>query len=515
MRKRIVNTAFIFVIVAVLLSGAPSLYGKKAAAKVNLKGFTAFVEQQLKEWQVPGAAIAIVKDGKVIYARGFGFRNVEKKLPVTADTLFAIGSCTKAFTATILGILVDEKKLEWDKPVRDYLPDFKLEDSFASQQMTPVDLLTHRSGLPRHDLTWYGSSAAREELFKRLQYLEPSAGFRTTYQYNNLMFMTAGYMAGKIAGSTWEKLVQTKLFEPLGMKTSNLSVEDSKKSANFSLPYSKRDDKIAAVPFRNLDAIGPAGSINSSVNEMANWIILNLNKGKFGEKQIISERNLQIIQSPHMVTGRPLSKYKELFYNCYGMGWGISAYRGHPVISHGGGIDGFSAHVSFLPRDNAGVVILTNSDQGGGALYSVIRYNVYDRVLGLSRIPWAKRFMEEEEKDKAAAAKRKKKKDKNRKLDTKLSHKLEDYAGTFKNPGYGTLTITAAGEQLKASYNNLVYTGTHYHYDIFQFSSDVMGGHKRKFVFHTDEIGNIQKVSVRFQIGVKPIEFIRIPEKKK
>lgn len=512
MKKNFLKITFIVIVFSLLVN--PTLYAKKSTGSVDIKGFSKFVETMLKEWDVPGASVAIVKDGKIVFAEGFGYRDVDKKLNVTKDTLFAIGSCTKAFTATILGILADEGKLEWDKPVRNYLPTFTLFDNVASEQMTPMDLVTHRSGLPRHDSVWYGSSAARDEIFNRLRYLEPSEGFRSTFQYNNLMFMTAGYMAGKISGTTWEKLVQTKLFDPLGMKTSNFSVNDSQKSADFSLPYSKRDEKTVAIPFRNIDAVGPAGSINSSVAEMARWLLLNLNKGKVGDKQVISEGNLLQIHTPQMVTGRGLPEEEELLYTSYGMGWMITAYRGHPVITHGGGIDGFISNVSFLPRDNAGVVILTNSDRGGNRLCSVIAYNVYDRVLGMNRLPWSDRFKKRDEEAKKRNKEGDEKKDADRKSNTQPSHGLEDYAGDYQNPGYGIITVEQKEGKLTAVINNIDFKGEHYHYDMFEFSTDVMSGQKIRATFHIDAKGNIGSVTAPLQPGVKDIEFTRMPEKK-
>ncbi len=512
MKKSFIKITFILIVFSLLIN--PALYAKKSTGSVNLKGFSKFVESMLKEWDVPGAAVAIVKDGKIVFAQGFGYRDVDKKLNVTKDTLFAIGSCTKAFTATIMGILVDEGKVEWDKPVRNYLPSFKMYDKIASEQMTPVDLLTHRSGLPRHDSVWYGSSATRAELVNRLQYLEPSKSFRSTFQYNNLMFVTAGYLEEKLSGTPWEKLVQTKIFDPLGMKTSTLSVKDSQKTANFSLPYSKKEEKTTAVPFRNIDTVGPAGSINSSVAEMAQWILLNLNKGKVGDKQIISEGNLQQVHTPRMATGRDLPRDKELFSSTYGMGWFISTYQGHPVVSHGGGIDGFISNVSFLPRDNAGVVVLTNSDRGGNRLCSVIAYNVYDRILRMKQVPWSDRLKKRDEEAKKRNKKGEKKKDANRKPDTKPSHHLEAYAADYENPGYGIITVKEKDGKLNAVFNKIQFKGEHYHYDMFEISSDVMGGQKIRATFHIDAKGNIGSVTIPLQPGVKDIEFKRMPEKK-
>ena len=502
------TAVFCILIIFSLLIYTP-LAAKKSPKKVNLKGLDKFITKTMEEWKVPGLGISIVKDGNVVFSQGFGFRNIKQSLPVTPKTLFAIGSCTKAFTALTMGILVDEGKLDWNKPVREYLPSFKLKDPFATEKMTPRDLVCHRSGLPRHDAMWYNSSATRKELFDRLQYLEPSRDFRTTYQYQNLMFMTAGYMVGKITGMDWERFVRNRIFVPLGMNNSNFSVNDSQKASDFALPYMEKDDKIIEIPFRNIDTVGPAGSINSNVTDMASWLYLNLHKGKFGEKQIISEASLKEIHSPQMISSKSY-KYDETFYSTYGMGWGITAYRGHLKLQHGGGIDGFTALVTFMPRDNIGIVILTN--RSGTPLPSIVANNVYDRLIGLNQIDWNKRIREEVEKAKEEAEKAKKEKDKDRKLNTKPSHSLEDYAGDYEHPGYGVLSVKKEGDQLKAEYNSIPFTLTHYHYDIFEFHNEFLDI-TTKVSFFTDLKGNIGSLAVQLEPAVKEIVFTRMPEK--
>jgi len=203
-----------------------------ATAQEALKDFEEVVTDAMKKFDVPGMAIAIVKYNDVVYSKGFGYRDVEKQLPVTPDTLFAIGSSTKAFTTFVLGTLVDEGKIEWDKPVRNYIPWFKLYDTGASERMTPRDLVTHRSGLPRHDLVWYNNyDASRKWLVERLPYLEPSADLREKFQYNNLMFLTAGYLTEVVTGKTWEEAVRERILLPLSMTRTNFSVADSQSSA--------------------------------------------------------------------------------------------------------------------------------------------------------------------------------------------------------------------------------------------------------------------------------------------
>ena len=473
----------------------------------NLNGLDGFVEQVMKDWHVPGLAVAIVKDGKVVYAKGFGYRDVKKGLKVSPDTLFAIGSCSKAFTATSLAILSGEGKLDWDKSVRDYLPDFRLQDAYATAQLRPRDLVTHQSGLPRHDLVWYGSTLSRKEIYDRLRYLEPSRPLHARYQYNNLMFMTAGVLIERISGSTWEEFVRRRLLDPLGMKTSNFSVNDSQKTSDFSLPYQEENGQVKEIPFRNIDAIGPAGSINSSVNEMTRWLFLQLGKGKFDGRQIIPEKNLAETHTPQIVAGGDL-KYDESFYSSYAMGWAVTSYRGHPALAHSGGIDGFTSAVRFLPKDQLGVVVLTNSSSPASGL---IASNAVDRMLGLSEAPWAKRALDDAARGKEAQAKAKSEDEAKRKKDAPPSHKLQDYAGQFEHPAYQTLTISQQGEQLKFDLHGLTGTLKHYHYDIFQGAEGAAGLEGTKITFQVNRAGEIDSVSIPLEPNVKDIVFKRKP----
>lgn len=475
-------------------------------APSNLAGLDGVVEQTMKDWNVPGVALAIVKDGTVVYAKGYGYRDVNRGLRVTPDTLFAIGSCSKAFTAAALGMLVDEKKLEWDKPLRDYLPDLRLYDEYATAHIRPRDLVTHQSGLPRHDLVWYGSPLSRRELFERLRYLEPSAPLHAKYQYNNLMFMTAGMLVERLSGMSWEDFVRRRILDPLDMKTATLSVTAAQKADDYSLPYAEENGAIKEIPFRHIDAIGPAGSINASVNEMANWLFLQLNKGRRGEQQLISEKSLLETQTPQIVSGGDL-KYDETFYSSYAMGWAVNVYRGHPALAHTGGIDGFTSQIRLLPKDRLGVVVLTNS---GSPASGLIANNALDRMLALSEAPWSQRA-----KDEAAAAKEQQAKTKaeleaRRKKDTKPTLTLPAYGGQFEHPAYQTLTLTTDGEGLKGDLHGLAFRLKHYHYDVFQIAGGNLEG--RMMTFLLNQAGEVERVAIALEPNVKEIIFTRRKE---
>jgi len=480
------------------------------ADSAKLNGFDDFVATSLKDWSVPGVAIAVVQDGQVILSKGYGLRNVNKQLPVTSKTLFAIGSSTKSFTVTTLGVLVDQGKLDWDRPVREYLPNFRMYDEFTTERMTPRDLVTHRSGLPRHDFVWYNSPLSRREIFEHLRYLEPSKDFRTTFQYQNLMFMTAGYLAGQIADKPWEEFAREQIFEPLGMTQSNFSVTESQKSSDYSLPYRKEKEMVKEIPFRNIDQIGPAGSINSNVEDMTKYLLMQMNLGKSGTRQVLSESNATQMQTPQMVIPGAI-RWNEVGHSTYGMGFFITTYRGHKLVHHGGNIDGFSALVAFLPQDKIGLVILTNMN--GSVLPSVLSYNIYDRMLGLDETPWTARLKEDEKKQKESADEAKKKGFTAKKPNTHPSHDLADYAGEFDNPGYGVAKITSEQGALKIFFNGLHAPLQHFHYDIFEVPEGSVDFPNTKISFHTNLQGDVDSFSAPLESTTHEIVFTRAPDR--
>ena len=477
------------------------------AAAQKLDGFDAFANNELRDWKCDGFAIAIVQDGKVILSKGYGLRDVKKNLPVTEKTLFAIGSATKSFTVTSLGVLVDQGKLDWDKPVRDYLPDFKMWDPFATERMTPRDLVTHRSGLPRHDLMWYSSPFSRQELFDRLRYLEPNKDFRTTFQYQNLMFMTAGYLAGHVAGTTWEQLVHQVIFEPLGMTNSNFSITESQKTADFSQPYQVVNDIPVDIPFRNIDSIGPAGSINSNIEDMTKYVMMHLAKGK----GVVSATNEMQMMTPQMAIQAP-SPDKELGDLSYGMGFFVTTYRGHKFVHHGGNIDGFTALVAFLPQDNIGLVILTN--QNSSPLPAVVAYNVWDRLLGMDQVDWTARVKQQRALTKKSEQDAKQKGYTTQRTGTHPSHELAEYAGEYEHPGYGIVKIEYVGGSLKIDYHGLGGVLSHFHYDVFEVPKDDLNPFSQEKVqFRSNLAGELESLAIPFESTLKDITFIKLGDR--
>jgi CubicO group peptidase (beta-lactamase class C family) len=490
---------------------------KTANPASNLQDFDAFVQRTMSDWKVPGAAIAIVKDGKVVSSKCYGLRDVKNNLPVTDQTLFPIASITKSFTVATLGTLSSEGKLDWDKPVREYLPDFRLSDDVLTARVTPRDLVTHRTGLPRHDATWYRSGLTREEMYARLRYLEPNRDLRREFQYNNLMFMTAGYLAGKLSGSTWEEAVTARIFQPLGMRSSGFDFGASFKSASdVAHPYRKDDKEVIheAPIYPGDPALGPAGAIVSNLSDMTQYLLMYLNHGQHDGRQIIAQSDIRQMISPQMVM-RSSDLDPEIGYPHYGMGLFVTTYRGHKFVQHGGNLDGFSLLISFLPDDNVGSVILLNMD--GSSLREVLADNINDRLLGLDLVDWNKRELDRYFAFKKSDEEAREKNYVPRRENTKFSHPIDEYVGEYSNPAYGTVVIARAANDrdLKISYHTMESTAEHWHYDVWRVPHDPLDLlQETEIMFHTDWEGNIASLSSSMEPSVKDIIFTRMPDRR-
>ena len=491
----------------IILALSLSVFSQSKDLDKKLKGLDAYIEQVRKDWKVQGVAVAIIQKDKVVFAKGFGYRDVDKKLPATPETLFAIGSSSKAFTAAGICLLQEDGKLELDKPIINYLPIFKLHDTYATEKMTARDLLSHRSGLPRHDLVWYGSSFSRKELFNSLRHLEFNKSFRERWEYQNLMYLTAGVVIEELSGKSWEEFTKEKILDPLEMKSTNFSVDQMVKGTNSSLGYIEVNEKVEVAPYRNIDAIGPAGSINSTVLEMSNWVIALINGGKYKGKQVLKESTIRAVQTP--VISLPASvplQYDEVGYGTYGLGWFINPYRGKTLVQHGGNIDGFSANVAFMPKDSIGVVVLTNMN--GTPSTAIIRNNIIDRLLGLAPVDWNGRVLADVKKVKENQEKNQNESDEAQVKNTTPSHKREDYAGEFEHAAYGVIAVIADKDSLHLTFHGMSSGLRHYHYDIFEGTGPrYFKGEKVSFI--TNKSGEINELHAKLEPGVKDIVFTR------
>ncbi len=333
------------------------------------------LEKQRLSFHIPGMAIAIVKDDQVILSRGFGKRDLDNDMPATDDTLFAIGSTTKAFTATLIGMLIDEGKMHWDDKVRTYLPEFHLKDPTANEQITIRDLLCHRSGLARTDLLWFTGKVSRDEILQTIANAELFSPFREKFNYNNVMVMAAGQAAAQAAGNnaTWEELIAQRIFKPLEMNSSNMTFEQAQANPMLSKGYLWDEDesKYKLLPMRNLVSIAPAGAINSNVKDMSQWLRFLVGKGVYNKKRLVSEDRLNETWTKQIDMTAGVG---------YGLCWMLRQWNNHRVIEHGGNIDGFAAEVALLPDDHVGFVLLTNVS--ASPLQSLSIQTVFDGLLG-------------------------------------------------------------------------------------------------------------------------------------
>lgn len=477
-----------------------------------------FIKETLELWHVPGLAIAVVQDDQILLCEGYGFRNISKQLPITPDTLFPIASCTKAFTATSIGLLVDTGQLDWDKPVKDYLPTFKLQDAFATEKLTVRDLLSHRSGLPRHDSMWAATHFSRQEIFDRLRYLEPSRDLRQTFQYQNLMYMVAGILVEQIVGTSWERFVQTQILDPLEMVHSNFSTVLTQKTSDFASPYRYRAEQLQEIPFFESDAennaVGSAGNIISSVREMAKWLQFQINQGKVGDRQIISTDNLEQTHTPHIFIHDPIAKNQFGFeFLSYGLGWEMFAYQGHVYLQHGGSIDGFTAVASVMPHDRLGIVVLSNGDAAHNPVPTIVTQTLADRLLALEPKDW-NALLKPLYDQQIEAAKLRQSQTAIFRKPAGPSHPIEAYLGDYSHPGYGVACVKQVDGNLQLVMNEILTLSLeHYHYDIFEAYLE-QDDERLKASFNTDLKGTIAQVAIPLEPQVKDILFTRLPDRR-
>ena len=458
---------------AMVLFWASALQAQSAAPG----DLDAYAARSLKTFEVPGIAVAIVKDGKVVVVKGYGVKKLGEAAPVDENTLFGIGSNTKAFTTAALATLVDEGKIKWDDPVYQRLPGFQMYDPYVSHEMTIRDLITHRSGMGLGEgdlLFWPHTTFTRDEIVYKLRFMKPATSFRSRYAYDNLLYIAAGQIIEHVTGKTWEENIRERILQPLGMTTTNLSNQAFKPGDNYAWPHSAIGGSLRAIDFVPLDNAAPAGSINSSAAEMAKWILLQLNHGKFADRggRLFSDASSREMWSAQTIlpggedTG-PLAALRSKFA-AYGLGWALRDYHGRKLVGHTGGVAGFVSRVMLVPEENLGVVVLTNSET---RLIDAILFRVLDAYFGLPQTDWIAAFKAANEKAMKGAEEAMKRAGGARAADSKPSLPLEKYAGVYTDAWYGPATMRMENGKLVFSLDHTpkaVGDVEHWQYDMFK-----------------------------------------------
>jgi CubicO group peptidase (beta-lactamase class C family) len=509
-KPRVRAVLFVFA----LLACAVAARAQEADVAKKLQGFDAYMEQTLKDWNTPGVGVGIVVGDKLVFAKGYGYRDYEKKLPFTSKTMQPIASNSKLFTAVAAGMLVEEGKLTWDKPIRESVPTIEFYNDQLNNNVTLRDMLSHRTGVTRHDLIWFKSPFTRKELFERLKYLEPQEPMRTTFLYNNLMFAAVGQIIEIKSGKKWEDFVRERIFTPLDMNTTNYTIADMLKQPDYGVPFREKRDsfELYKIPYyEDTEGVAPAGAVISNIDELSHWLIALMNEGKYDGKQVLPASALKATLQPAIAlpnaAGEALG-YWELLNSAYGMGRWTASYRGKLLAYHGGDLPGFHSQVSFMPNDKIGVIVFVISDHSA-PLYNIISYNVYERLLGMDQTPWSQRQLQQRLANKKAATESRTKAGADRVPNTKPSHALGDYVGEYENPAYGILKIGLQGDQLQFGFHEFHFPMSHFHYDRFDTPDDEQYG-KFSVNFRTNPQGDIDSAVI--SLDQAEAVFTRKPE---
>jgi CubicO group peptidase (beta-lactamase class C family) len=473
------------------------------AESLDTRTIDDLVERTLEAWHVPGVAVGIVREDKVIYLKGHGVRSVEGKEKVTPDTLFPIASCTKSFTTTAMAILVDEGKMKWDDPPRKFVPYFHLSDRLVDEQVTLRDLVTHRTGLRGHDLLWYRSPWTQEDIIRRVGRLPLDQPFRTTFQYQSTMFNVAGFAVASASGTTWADFAQKRLLDKLDMKATYFTTTAIDEIADKASPHRldpENEPKITEL--YPMEVPEPAGSIQSNSRDLCKWLRFQLSDGK----GIVSARNLKETHTPQILFRMdPLDRgmFPDTKQMSYGMGWVIQDHCGYRILQHAGLIDGFRCHFTLVPKARLGIVLLCNLHRT--SMNIALSNGLLERLLKLPHRDWNAVVAEAQKKHAREVEAEELKQQKQRQLDTQPSRELAGYAGTYEHPAYGTVDVTLKDNALVWRWNRFSAKLKHFHYDTFTLPIEMMG--EPRVVFHLDAKGTVARMKV---LGEMNVEFRRV-----
>ncbi|MEO8773184.1 MAG: serine hydrolase [Gelidibacter sp.] len=478
------------------------------------ENFDAWAESGRKDWKIPGMAIGIVKNGEVIYAKGFGEKKLGSGEKVDAKTIFSIASVSKNITAAALGILVDEGKIDWDDKITKHIPWFQLKDPWVTQELTIRDALTHQVGLGRilGNRLQFMTNSSRDSVLYQMRYMELEKPFRTEFVYNNVMYALAGQIIEHVDGRTWDAFLKERLFAPLEMNSSTTSITQLKTSDNQAYPHQQIEGKVVPIQRRNWDNAGPAGGVNASVNDLNNWMLMQLGvAGTYNGKAIISAKQMNEIHKPQMVH-RPANAMAG--QGSYGFGWNISDYKGNRVLTHGGATDGFNTAMYLMPELELGVIVVGNNFNSFG---NAVAYQVMDAYLGGNDLDWNERYLQGYKKSYDLATAERDKIHNARAKKTKSSLELEAYVGTYQSPGYGKVEVKKGGKNLVLHFWNtegLEAQLEHWHYDTFRAVWKNPAQREEFMQFHLGKDGKVEALDFEFvlrplslQVGAYPSNY--------
>jgi CubicO group peptidase (beta-lactamase class C family) len=442
-----------------------------SAAQSALNGFDQYVAKGIEQWRIPGLAVAVIKDGKVVHTKGYGVRELGKPDPVDEHTLFAIGSTTKAMTAALIGMLVDEKKLAWDDPVTRHIPTFQLKDPAVTRELTVRDLLTHRGGLGNADFLWYGQDNSTDDILQRVRFLDPSYSLRSRFIYQNVMYAAAGQVIANVTGKPWTEVVKARIFDPLGMTETVATLGRVPRGANVASPHAVVNDKVKVISNISVDSVAAAGSIWSSVHDMSRWVQFLLDGGRMPDgKRLLSEPTMAELFRPQAFVPDsmyPTSQLVKPHWMTYSLGWFQQDYRGRAVDFHTGSIDGMIAIAGLIRDERLGVYVLANLS--GGELRHALMYTVFDRHGGKSDRDWSEDLLKLYGEQRQRQEQARQRVESQRAKGTTASLPLEKYSGTYVDPLRGEIIVSMDGGALKIRYGTgFVGRLEHWHYNTFR-----------------------------------------------
>ena len=464
-------------VLSLLLCFCPiaAAFGQARLAADPLRDLDAYTAKAVADWKVPGLAIAVVKDGRIVFAKGYGVRELGKPAPVDTQTLFAIGSTTKAMTSASIGMLVDEGKLHWDDRVTKILPTFQLADPYVTRELTIRDLLTHRAGLPNADVLWYRSDNSPEEVIRRVRFADPTYSFRSSFIYQNIMYAVAGQVVAAASGMPWEQFVRTRIFSPIGMPNAVPLLDSARRRSDVASPHYLIGDTVRVVSNASVDAVASAGAVWASVADMARWMRFVLDSGRVNGKRLLKpETYAEWLKPEAMVTPAefyPTARLTKPHWTTYAFGWFQEDYSGKMVDFHTGSIDGMVAIIGLIPDERLGVYVLANLDHA--EVRHALMYRVFDAYLGNSPRDWSADLLKLYGGLRMAADSAERRAAERRMPDTHASLPLDRYAGTYSDSLVGDVVVSLENGKLRLRESS-THAGTleHWEYDTFRLHWD-------------------------------------------